>query len=398
MKKTPKENLLDSRLIENVIVRPELEKRLAARKKLRIKIGMDPTAPDLHLGHAVALRLLKKFQDAGHAIIFVIGDYTARIGDPSGRSKTRPELDAKTIEANAQTYFKQVGKILDIKKSEIRYNSEWLAKLGFDDLIKLAAKFTVARILERDDFAKRYKAGVDISCHELLYPMMQAQDSVALLSDLEIGGTDQLFNMLAGRELQKKLGLAEQNVITVPLLVGTDGEQKMSKSLGNYVGITDKPEEMYGKLMSIPDRLLLHYFELATDLSKAEIEKVRQELLDGAVNPRDLKMRLARILVAMFHGDGAAADAEVAFVKIFQKKETPTDVKTVSVGQDKLAIVDLLIETGLAVSKGEARRLLAQKGVRLDGVAATDPAVSVSIGKNGVLIQKGKRFFVKAVK
>jgi tyrosyl-tRNA synthetase len=398
MKKTPKENLLDSRLIENVIVRPELEKRLAARKKLRIKIGMDPTAPDLHLGHAVALRLLKKFQDAGHAIIFVIGDYTARIGDPSGRSKTRPELDAKTIEANAQTYFKQVGKILDIKKSEIRYNSEWLAKLGFDDLIKLAAKFTVARILERDDFAKRYKAGVDISCHELLYPMMQAQDSVALLSDLEIGGTDQLFNMLAGRELQKKLGLAEQNVITVPLLVGTDGEQKMSKSLGNYVGITDKPEEMYGKLMSIPDRLLLHYFELATDLSKAEIEKVRQELLDGAVNPRDLKMRLARIVVAMFHGDGAAADAEVAFVKIFQKKETPTDVKTVSVGQDKLAIVDLLIETGLAVSKGEARRLLAQKGVRLDGVAATDPAVSVSIGKNGVLIQKGKRFFVKAVK
>jgi len=192
--------------------------------------------------------------------------------------------------------------------------------------------------------------------------------------------------------------LAEQNVITVPLLVGTDGEQKMSKSLGNYVGITDKPEEMYGKLMSIPDRLLLHYFELATDLSKAEIEKVRQELLDGAVNPRDLKMRLARIVVAMFHGDGAAADAEVAFVKIFQKKETPTDVKTVSVGQDKLAIVDLLIETGLAVSKGEARRLLAQKGVRLDGVAATDPAVSVSIGKNGVLIQKGKRFFVKAVK
>ncbi|TAL19405.1 tyrosine--tRNA ligase [Patescibacteria group bacterium] len=390
--------LLSSRFIQDVVVRASLENKLASGRKLRVKIGMDPTAPDLHLGHAVALRLLRRFQNAGHTIVFIIGDFTAKIGDPSGKSKTRPMLDAPAIEANAKTYFEQVGLILDVKKAEIRRNSEWLGKLGFDDVIKLASKFTVARILERDDFAERFKSGSEISGHELLYPMMQAQDSVAVAADVEVGGTDQLFNMLAGRELQKKLGLPEQEVLTVPLLLGLDGTLKMSKSLGNYVGLRDKPEEMYGKLMSLPDRLLRHYFELATDLSDSEIEAIQKTLVGEKANPRDLKMRLARLVVASYHGEGAAESAEESFVKVFQKKEIPDEVKTVAVDKNKLTAAELLLLTGLAASKSEARRVIEQRGLKIDGVAVGDPSLPVAIGEKGVLLQKGKRHFIRAVR
>ncbi|MBP9748837.1 tyrosine--tRNA ligase [Patescibacteria group bacterium] len=397
MKKAPTPEILATRLLQDVVVRASLEKKLQEGKKLRVKLGMDPTAPDLHLGHAVALRLLKRFQDAGHTIIFIIGDYTARIGDPSGKSKTRPQLDPATIDANAKTYFKQVGKVLDISRAEIRYNSEWLSKLGFEDLIKLAGQFTVARILERDDFAKRLKTSTEISCHELLYPMMQAQDSVAIEADVEVGGTDQTFNMLAGRELQKKLGLPEQDVITVPLLVGLDGEQKMSKSLNNYIGLAESAEDMYGKLMSIPDRLLPQYFALCTNMTDAEVENVGRALLADDVNPRDLKMQLAKMVTALYHDEKVAAVAEQHFVSVFQKKETPEEVTVIHVKKETLVAADLLVEIGLAASKTEARRLIEQKGMKVDGVVITDPHMSLAIGKNGVLIQKGKRHFVRAM-
>lgn len=397
MKKVPTPDILTTRLLQEVVVRASLEKKLREGKKLRIKLGMDPTAPDLHLGHAVALRLLKRFQDAGHTIIFIIGDYTARIGDPSGKSKTRPQLDPAAIDANAKTYFKQVGKVLDVARAEIRYNSEWLAKLRFEDVITLAGQFTVARILEREDFAKRLKANAELSCHELLYPMMQAQDSVAIAADVEVGGTDQTFNMLAGRELQKKLGLPEQDVITVPLLIGLDGEQKMSKSLHNYIGFAESAEDMYGKLMSIPDRLLPQYFALCTDMTDTEVEQVGRALLGDDVNPRDLKMQLAKTITAMYHDEKAAAAAERHFVSVFQKKEIPEDVQVVHVKKETLLASDLLVETGLAASKTEARRLIEQKGMKVDGIVITDPHLPLAIGKKGVLIQKGKRHFVRAV-
>ncbi|MEK7073062.1 MAG: tyrosine--tRNA ligase [Patescibacteria group bacterium] len=382
---------LFGRSVENVVVRDHLIARLKEGKKLRLKIGMDPTAPDLHIGHAVVLRLLRRFQDAGHTVVFIIGDYTARIGDPSGKSKTRPQLEAKEIDRNAKTYFAQVGKILDVKKAEIRYNSAWLGKLKFDDLLRLTARFTVARILERDDFAKRYKGGVDISCHELLYPMMQAYDSLAIKADVEVGGTDQTFNMLAGRELQKKMNLPEQDVLTVPLLVGTDGVNKMSKSLGNYIGLSEKPEEMYGKVMSIPDVLIPNWFKLATELSDADIS----ELVRGD-NPRDQKMRLAREIVALYYGAKATEKAEAAFVSVFQKHEAPTDVVEMRV-KNNLSLVDLLVATTLATSKTEARRLVEQKGVKLDGAVVDNPAVPINVPKTGVLLQKGKRHFVRVI-
>lgn len=380
-------------LVDDVIVRGHLEARLKKGEKLRVKIGMDPTAPDLHLGHAVALRLLRRFQDLGHTVVFIIGDYTARIGDPSGKSKTRPQLEAKDIDKNAKTYFKQVGKILDLKKAEVRYNSEWLGKLKFEDVIRLTAKFTVARILERDDFAKRYKAGEELSCHELLYPMMQAYDSVAIKADVEVGGTDQRFNMLAGRELQKKMGLPEQDVITVPLLVGLDGKDKMSKSLGNYIGITEAPEEMYGKVMSIPDTLIGNYILLATDTMSGLA--VKREL-DAGKNPRDIKMQLARSIVTCYHTAKDAEKAEAAFVALFQKHEQPTDMPTWKATKGA-TLADALVGSGLVASKSEARRMIEQKGVKVDGQIATDMNQQLSTPKQGFVIQKGKRHFVRVL-
>jgi tyrosyl-tRNA synthetase len=380
--------------VAEVIGRERLIEALKQGVTLRFKMGMDPTSPDIHIGHAVGLRVLRKFQDLGHEIIVIIGDYTARIGDPSGRSKTRPPLDGADIDKNAATYLAQVGKILDKKKIELRKNSEWLAKLSFADIIKLATNFTVARTLERDDFAKRYKEGTEIYLHELLYPLMQADDSIAIKASVEMGGTDQTFNMLAGRELQKKLGMPEQAVITVPLLVGLDGVNKMSKSLGNYIGVTEPAESIYGKIMSIPDALIMSYFELATELSLDEIARIKGEWEAGA-NPRDLKMRLAREIAAIYASEKDAAKAEESFVKTFQKKETPEDVLEIRVADTVSVAEEVLVKIGGAASKSEARRVIEQGGVKIDGQVIKDPKIEV---KKGSLIQKGPRFFRRIIR
>lgn len=368
-----------------------LEARLKAGKPLRIKLGVDPTSPDLHLGHAVQLRKLREFQELGHKVVLIIGDYTSLIGDPTGKSKTRPPLTKKEVDANAKTYMAQAGKILDLKKAEVRKNGEWLGKLKFADVLKLASQFTVARMIERDDFSKRLAAGTEVHLHELLYPMMQAQDSVAIAADVEIGGTDQMFNILAGRELQKKLGLVEQCCMFMgPLLVGTDGVKKMSKSLGNYVGLTDAPDEMFGKVMSIPDGVLRDWFVLTTDVAAAEVDV----LLAAGKNPRDAKMRLAREIITQYHSAKAAAAAEANFVKTFQKKEVPDDVPAVSIAAGARGLIDVLVEVGLAASKSEARRVIQEGGVHVAGNQIKDIAATVDVSREPVLIQKGKRHFV----
>lgn len=387
-------NKLLGRGVEEVIVREHLESALREGKPLRIKLGADPTAPDLHLGHAVVLRKLREFQELGHTIVFIIGDYTGLVGDPSGKSKTRPQLDAKTVAKNAKTFFAQAGKVLDLKKTEVRYNSEWFKKMGFADILKLTANFTVQRILERDDFTKRIKEGTEVAMHELLYPMMQAYDSVQIKASVEIGGTDQKFNMLAGRELQKKTGMAPQNVITCPLLLGTDGEKKMSKSLGNYIGLMDAPADMFGKAMSLPDKLIIHYFELATDLEEGEVAGIKNKLQSGE-NPKNLKARLAREIVRLYHGEKAAKEAEDAFDRVFSKKETPTDLPEARIGKSNINILDLLLETKLVSSKSEARRVVEQGGVKVDGKVVSDISANVEIKKDGALIQKGKKTFLK---
>lgn len=391
MKLPPK---LLSRNIEEVIVKPHLEERLKKGEKLRIKLGADPTAPDLHLGHSVVLRKLKEFQDLKHKIVFIIGDFTAKIGDPTGRLKTRPALSDAEIKKNAETYFKQVGKILNIKKTEIRYNSEWFAKEGWSDVLKLVSKFTVARILERDDFAKRLKQGIDIGVHEILYPIMQAYDSVQVCADVEIGGTDQKFNMLTGRDLQRKLKFPEQDVITVPLLVGLDGKEKMSKSKGNYIALFDSPNEMYGKIMSIPDNLIIQYFKLLTDVEAFEIKQMEEQLENSLINPRDLKARLAREVVILYHGIDKALTAEKEFEKIFKKKEKPTKIPEIKIKEKKLRLVDLLLRVKLVTSKSEARRLISQGGVKIDSRIIKEWNQIVEV-KPGMVIQVGKRRFMK---
>ncbi|OGL65760.1 tyrosine--tRNA ligase [Candidatus Uhrbacteria bacterium RIFCSPLOWO2_01_FULL_47_24] len=375
--------------VEEVIVKEHLERDLTRGEPLRVKLGMDPSAPDLHLGHTVVLRKLRDFQDLGHTVVFIIGDYTGRIGDPTGKSKTRPQLDAATVEKNAKTYFDQVDKILNIKQCEIHFNSEWFKKMPFEEVIKLTANFTTARVIERDDFQKRLKSGEELGIHELLYPIMQAYDSIAVRAAVEIGGTDQKFNMLAGRDLQRKMGMPEQDVITCPLLVGLDGVQKMSKSLGNYVGITEAPAQMYGKLMTIPDSLISSYFKLLTELTVPEKEI--------KTNPRDSKARLARTIVEMYHGASAAKQAEEEFVRTFQKHETPERVMSYELRVMSIGIVDLLVKTKLSESKSEARRVVEQGGVQIDGKVIKDPLTTITLTKKGVLIQKGKRHFVRVM-
>jgi tyrosyl-tRNA synthetase len=390
------ENIL-GRGVADVVGRDRLIEALKNGTTLRFKMGMDPTSPDIHIGHAVGLRVLRKLQDLGHEIVVIIGDYTARIGDPSGRSKTRPPLDPSAIEKNAATYLAQVGKILDKKKIELRKNSEWLAKLSFADIIKLATNFTVARTLERDDFAKRYKEGTEIYLHELLYPLMQAYDSVAIKASVEMGGTDQTFNMLAGRELQKKLNLPEQAVISVPLLVGLDGVNKMSKSLGNYIGVTEPAESIYGKVMSIPDALIMSYFELATELALNEIAAIKEEWEAGA-NPRDLKMRLAREIAAIYTSEKEATKAEEAFVKQFQKKEVPEEVPVKEFSAGQMSLAEIVRALGFASSKTEARRVIEQGGVEVDGNKITDPNHVIIIGSKDFtdfLVKKGSRCYAK---
>jgi len=384
--------------VANIIGIERLTEALKKGETLRFKMGLDPTSPDIHLGHVVGLRILGKMQELGHEIVVIVGDYTARIGDPSGRSKTRPPLAPEAIDANAKTYLAQVGKILDVKKIDLEKNSKWLSKLTFADLIKLATNFTVARTLERDDFAKRYKEGVEIYLHELLYPLMQAYDSVAIKASVELGGTDQTFNMLAGRELQKKMGLPEQAVISCPLLVGLDGVNKMSKSLGNYIGITESAESMYGKVMSIPDALIMSYFELATEMSMEEIAIVKKKLDEGE-NPRDIKMWLAREIVALYHSNDASQKAEEAFVSVVQNKELPKNIKVIFIGREEsswplVAIVKkVLKDFGSEVSTSEANRLIAQGAIKLGGEVVTNPRITHNIPESGILFQKGKRIF-----
>lgn len=349
-----------SRGAEEVIVREHVEAALLSGKQLRVKFGADPTAPDLHLGHAVALRKLRQFQDLGHKVVFIIGDYTARIGDPSGKSKTRPALSEKEIEANAETYFSQASKVLDMKRVEIRYNSEWFGKKDMAFLLGLEAKFSVQRILERDDFTKRIKAGTEVFSHEMIYPMLQAYDSVEAKADVELGGTDQKFNMLAGRDLQRHMGLPEQDVITLPLLVGTDGVHKMSKSLGNYIGITEPANGMFGKIMAVPDELIDSYYALCTD-SERTIK-----------DPREAKLALGEIVVDMYHGKGEGVKAREEFVRVFSKHEKPAERSLVKKAGG-LKAVDALLAADVVKSKGEARRLVEQGGVRVNDQKISSP-------------------------
>ena len=387
-----------SHQVADVIVRESLEKKLKSGKTLRIKFGADPSRPDLHIGHAVVLRKLREFQDLGHTVIFLIGDFTALIGDPSGKSKTRPMLSAKEIKANAKTYLAQVGKVLDVKKSEIRFNSEWLGKMKAADFVSLCAQFTVARIIEREDFKKRLEAKTDIHMHELLYPMLQAYDSIALEADVELGATDQTFNLLAGRALMQKKELVPQDVLTCPILVGTDGVHKMSKSLDNYIGIMESADEMFGKTMSIPDSALDNWIELAADYSKEEIEAEKAALKKGE-NPRDVKMRLAMRIVALYYDKKSADAAEAGFKARFQKGEMP-DVKTMDAwsleellkDRKSMPLFELASEV-FKISRSQARRDIESGGVKIDGHAAKDPMLEIS--KAGFILQKGKLHFVK---
>ena len=374
----------------------KLEKSVATNTPLIIKLGLDPTAPDIHLGHTVVLRKLKLFQDFGHKVIILIGDFTARIGDPTGKSVTRPPLTEEQVITNAKTYQEQIFKVLDPEKIEVRFNSEWLSKLDFADVLKLASKYTVARMLERDDFHKRYTEGRPISIHEFMYPLMQGYDSVALKADVEFGGTDQTFNLLMGRHLQGEEGMPEQTIITMPILEGLDGVQKMSKSLGNYIGISEAPSEMYGKAMSIPDELMMRYFMLVTDMSIEEQEQLSQDLESGAAHPRDVKMKLAHTIVRLYHGEEAANFGQEEFVRVFQKHAMPTDIPEykVAVTEEPVFVPQLLSDAGLTASNGEARRSIKAGAFKIDGEKCNEEHIVL---KDGMVLQVGKRKFIKIV-
>jgi len=343
----------------DLIDEADLSRKLS-RGPVTVKVGFDPSAPDIHLGHTVVLRKMRHFQDAGHRVVFVIGDFTAMIGDPSGKKATRPQLSHEEIEENARTYTKQAFRVLDAEKTVIEFNDRWLGALGAAGLVRLASRVTVARILERDDFQKRWKAQHPIALHELLYPLAQGYDSVALKADVELGGTDQLFNLLVGRDLMREEGLEPQVVLTLPLLVGLDGTEKMSKSLGNAIGIQEPPAEIYGKLMSIPDKLLWNYYELLTDVPAAEIAGKRRAIESGASNPRDIKADLARNITAQFHGEAAAARAEEDFRRAFSKGELPEDIETSELSPDEPSAARVLVAAGLSASMREARRKVAE--------------------------------------
>lgn len=378
----------------------KLEKVQSTGRPLVVKLGLDPSAPDIHLGHTVVLRKIRQFQDLGHRAVIIIGDFTGMIGDPTGRSKTRKQLTQDEVVANAGTYEKQIFKILDKEKTEVRFNGEWLSKLDFSDVIKLSSKCTVARMLERDDFQKRFEAHESIGVHEFFYPLMQGFDSVELKADVEIGGTEQRFNILMGRNLQKDYGQESQIALFMPLLEGIDGSEKMSKSLGNYIGIDDAAEDMYGKVMSIPDQLILKYFKLATDVHPDEIEEITAQLVGNEVNPRDVKMRLAREITALYHGTAAAGQAEEHFRTVFQKREMPEHIAEFAVTDEMLDgsevdMVKLLFLSGFAESKSEARRLIMQGAVKLNGVKHLDARTAAL--KNGDVIQAGKLKFVRLV-
>ncbi|HEY4932243.1 MAG TPA: tyrosine--tRNA ligase [Terriglobales bacterium] len=392
-------------IIRESDLRERIERSLASGKPMRVKAGFDPTAPDLHLGHTVLMRKLKHFQDMGHTVIFLIGDFTGLIGDPSGRSATRPALTREQIDANAETYKAQVFKILDRDKTEVRFNSDWLGKLGFEGFIRLAAKFTVSQMLEREDFHKRFVEEKPIAMHELLYPIAQGYDSVALEADVELGGTDQKFNLLMGRQLQRDYNQPPQIVLTMPLLEGTDGVQKMSKSYGNYIGITEAPQEMFGKVMSISDALMWRYYELLTDVTTREIEELQQAVAKGAAHPMKLKQDLGKRIVSDFHGSEAAELAAAGWSRMFQKDEAPEDLPLVTVkaaevlapnaalpsdGMVQVKLDKLLFRTGLATSVADGLRKVKQNAVKVDGELKNELVVALKLG-SAVTLRAGKK-------
>ena len=383
---------------EEILVESELIEKLKKNKPLRIKAGFDPTAPDLHIGHTVLINKLKQFQDLGHEVLFLIGDFTGMIGDPTGKSATRPALSPEEVQANAETYKEQVFKILDPEKTQIVFNSEWMGKMTSAEMIQLSARHTVARMLERDDFSKRYKSGKSIAIHEFIYPLVQGYDSVALKADVELGGTDQKFNLLVGRDLQKQYGQEQQVVITMPLLEGLDGVQKMSKSLGNYIGITDAPDEMFGKIMSISDELMWRYFELLSFRPMEEINQWKQDVENGS-NPRDIKFKLAEEIIARFHSQEAATQAQKNFIARFQKGAIPDDIEEITVDSgehDSVPIAILLREAKLVSSTSDAYRMIKQGAVKINSEKVTERNQLIPIGFEGV-VQVGKRRFAKVL-
>ena len=370
----------------------KLERSARTGKPLKVKVGFDPSAPDIHLGHTVLMRKMKHFQDLGHDVVFLIGDFTGLIGDPSGKSKTRPQLTREEIDKNAQTYKEQVFKILHAEKTIVDFNSRWLGALGADGFIRLASRYTVARMLERDDFQKRFAAQQPIAIHELLYPLAQAYDSVALQADFELGGTDQLFNLLVGRDIMREYGLEPQVVLTTPLLAGLDGVEKMSKSLGNYIGVTEPPEEMFGKVMSVSDALMWKYYELLTDMSLAEIETLKAK-----AEPMHAKIDLARRIVADFHSKEAAEEASRHFDSVIRKKEMPDEIPEKAVPSGAYSLSALLLSSGLASSRTEAKRLIEQAAVSIDGRRAADDDTLNLVAPRGIVLKVGKRKFVRIV-
>ena len=386
-----------SRGIEEIIPEEELKRKLEFSKKkgkpLKIKLGCDPSRPDLHVGHGVVLRKLNHFQQLGHQAILVIGDFTAMIGDPSGRNKTRPQLTLEEAKENAKSYIDQASKILDIDSLKIVYNSDWLNAMNFSDVIQLTSHYTVARMLERDDFTKRYQDETPISLHEFMYPLAQAMDSVELQADVELGGTDQKFNLLVGRDLQREYDQPPQVIITMPLLEGTDGSDKMSKSYGNDIGFTDSPEDMYGKSMSIPDTLIKKYFVLAADANDDTLAKIEKQLDDSKTNPRDVKRALGREIVSLYYDKDSALAAEQHFDRVIVNKSDPEEMEELNLKSDK-SLIDIISSVGLTKSKGEARRMIGQGAVRLDGEKVTDVDLVINKGSETV-IKVGKRRFIK---
>ncbi len=385
-------------IIQENELKAKLDRSLRENKPLRVKAGFDPTAPDIHIGHTVLIRKMKHFQGLGHDVIFLIGDFTGLIGDPSGQSATRPAMTREQILKNAETYKSQIFKILDPKKTIIDFNSRWLSKLTSFDIIKLTSKYTVARILERDDFSNRLKSGQPISLHEILYPIMQAYDSVALEADVELGGTDQKFNLLVGRDIQREFQQEPQIVMTMPLLEGLDGVEKMSKSLDNYVGITEPPNEIYGKIMSISDPLMFRYYELLTDIPVSQIEDWRKEIRDERIHPKDLKSNLAKMIVSDFWSEEEAEGVAQEFERVFKRKEIPEDIEQIDIPAHKASLIELLVERNILPSRGEAKRMVRQGGVYLDGRRIEDIESKLDFSKkNEYILKIGKRRFFKLV-
>lgn len=378
--------------VADVIVKEDLKKKLMSGKKLRVKLGIDPTGFDLHLGHMVVVHKLREFQELGHQIILLFGNFTGQIGDPTGKNETRKQRSQEELEKNAQGYLDQVSHVLDVTKVEVRWNAEWLAPLNFSDVVLLASQFTVAQMLERDMFQERIKHDQPISLHEFMYPLMQGYDSVALEADVELGGTDQTFNLLAGRTLQKAYGQEPQNILTVPILVGTDGTMKMGKTTGNYIGVAEKPEDIFGKTMSIPDELIPVYLELAGRMDRDEIAEFKARLAGGE-NPRNIKMELGHAIVEIYHGEKAAQAAEEHFKTVHQRREIPDEIEEVTMPGEKWNIVDLISELGLAATKSDARRLVEGGGVKWEGEKVEDIKMEMTLTKTGALLQVGKRNF-----